>query len=351
MTSVSVDLIYRRICGSVDLMTFDQFLDAIVQLSLMKYPSEIDPQGALFRLYNDRLSSFSSPDTYASLALDASVLRVFECCQVGLITLYRGYFPHEVNANFVGPFSSVDSLSKRGFVELFTDYEVCASLLDKPALLSIYRSVTTSAFLLTGLDTVLADIAPDSIFTFRHFCMCALFIARKVFPSDNDAARVAALFVFMDRSRGRSRAKLKMTLPDKKIYNETLSHKKSSVQKPSEQNHGEDSASTSNDVATAVLTDVSLLECLSHFELGIQAQFHHYSDSTNMCLDGFLKFLSANELPEYRAIFQRVADNDEMNLAGFRLAIVLVANEFANGASLKDKLVATFEHINKVAGS
>ena len=339
-------------------MTFDQFLDAIVQLAVIKYPSEIEAGEALFRLYNERLSSFSSPDSFATSELDTEALKLIGSCQKTLLALYTGYFPHELNPRFVERFTTVDSMSKKAFLELYTDYEVCPSLISKACVLQVYRDVMTNVFLPSGLESVAKNAGTH--FSFFHFLISTLELSRRIFPDllETDSVRLLGVLTHMDQSPGRATARmkqLKTRVPDKLVSKE-FSKQQGEVRKEAKMAERAlpERKMEFADVPTAVVNDPGLLELLSHFELGMKAQFHHYQSADGlMSLEGFCKFLKTNRirLDNPEPVFAKCSlAVGSMRMDGFRLAVLMVASAFGDGKlGMKERVVKLFEHMNSVS--
>ena len=202
----TIDLIIRRICGRADLIDFGQFLEALVQVALTRYPSEPDSSSALLRLYRDKLDRFCAPDrVFNEVEVDKKYLSLAKACQDNLIGLYKVYYPFEVNSNF----RIKDALSQAATLELFQDYDVGPTLVSKAVVLQGYRDIITATYLQTITEVEIPVLGRH--FSYHHFVLLLLWVARQAFPSpsENDVLKAIALFTHMESSNGRVAARMK----------------------------------------------------------------------------------------------------------------------------------------------
>ena len=207
LSSVAVDLVFKRICGPIDSMDFGQFLDGMVQLALLRYPDEPDSTSALVRLFRDKLSTFTSPphadDQDEQVPED--FLDIVRSCHPNVVGLYKSYFAYEVNLKF----QLKDSLPQKALLELLADYDVCPTLVPRAVVQQGYRELMGAASLPLIDETVLPLLGRH--FTYHHFLLMLLWLSRRAFPRDTepDSVKILALFTHMDSSKGGVIARMK----------------------------------------------------------------------------------------------------------------------------------------------
>lgn len=116
LNSARVDLIFKKLCGNSPHMTFEQFMNACVQLALTKYPMKQRAHEALTLLYSEHFSKFANPHQQLFNSLDADFFDEITPLKEGIFTLYHGYFATENNPHFKQAVSSLESQSMKAFV-------------------------------------------------------------------------------------------------------------------------------------------------------------------------------------------------------------------------------------------
>ena len=205
-----VDVLFRRAVRTPAIgMTFEEFLDAMVELSVLKFPSidKDNTKQALSFFFEDYLSPFQDPrrhqqaeNTLRSEAADlaATVRSNFAILEA----LYNTHLPNEVNPHFRPPMSSQTVTSQKNFLAIFQAARLVPDFVAKPAVYQVFRDVVSMRDL-----SVLAPLAefPDSgvVLTFRKFVHALVTIVRLhlsgVFPDcTTDGRRLQALLRWMD---------------------------------------------------------------------------------------------------------------------------------------------------------
>ncbi|CAD7953619.1 unnamed protein product [Amoebophrya sp. A120] len=152
LTSARVDLIFKKLCGNRTTMTFEQFMNACVQIALTKYPHVSKAYEALSILYEEHFSKFLNPHAellgvflggqqdHAGIG-EESFFEAIAPVKEAVLTLYQGYFCQELNPHFQQQTASLESQSMKAFLACLHDFEIAPNLVPKPICLSVFREV------------------------------------------------------------------------------------------------------------------------------------------------------------------------------------------------------------------
>lgn len=98
LTSARVDLVFKKLCGNVQTMTFEQFMNGCVQVALCKYPHIPKAYEALSVLYTEHFSKFLNPHAELLSVFgsggdsgDFSFFDAVKPVKEGILMLYQGY--------------------------------------------------------------------------------------------------------------------------------------------------------------------------------------------------------------------------------------------------------------------
>jgi hypothetical protein len=203
--SANADLLFTRMSGVGNGLTFEQFLDAMVEVAVLKYTDASDAASAVLRLYLDTLTAFSPPqDPLAYVTATTASIELIHAYHPSLYIMYQVYFMGELNDKFARTLHDLECISLRGFISLLEDFEVRDRVLSKGDILRVYRTTLKSS-----MDVELDFPNFGRFFTYHHVLSALLRVSQQVTSDDTTTPLLGQLFQRMDASRGMARARLK----------------------------------------------------------------------------------------------------------------------------------------------
>eukprot|EP00392_Amoebophrya_sp_AT5.2_P010244 g10301.t1 len=197
LTSARVDLVFKKLCGNVQTMTFEQFMNGCVQVALCKYPHIPKAYEALSVLYTEHFSKFLNPHAELLSVFgsggdsgDFSFFDAVKPVKEGILMLYQGYFCQELNPYFGQQTASLESVSMKAFLSCMHDFEIAPHLVPKPICLSVFREVLKAKIPESFFKKFFESDDPASyhackgrLFTLGHFIISLYLVGKKLSPS------------------------------------------------------------------------------------------------------------------------------------------------------------------------
>jgi hypothetical protein len=135
---ITVDLIFCKSTKNKPVMNFTEYLDAVSQLAMIKYPKETNLKNSLLKLYDDHLSLFENPSVAQTAQFNDDFYEVIKSVHIDyLAKLYMETFQNEVNPHFKT--TSQYLTSQNQLIGLLTETKIIDQFLSKAQGFQIYR--------------------------------------------------------------------------------------------------------------------------------------------------------------------------------------------------------------------